>query len=220
MHFEVLVEEQSGKKALEILIPKILGEKDTFRVHAYKGIGHIPKNLQAKGDPQKRILLDQLPRLLQSYGKTFAGYSETNPAAVILICDLDAKCLKTFRKELLDILNKCNPMPLTRFCIAIEEGEAWLLGDLPAIYAAYPKAKAAVLTSYVNDSICGTWELLANAVFKGGAKALAGKGWHAVGAEKNRWAENICPNMDPFRNASPSFNYFRNTMQSLLETGD
>lgn len=120
MHFEILVEDQSGKKALEILVPKILGEDHTFKIFPYKGIGHIPKNLSAKTDAKKRILLQELPRLLRGYGKTF----ESCPAAVIVVCDLDDKCLKGFRQELFDVLNTCNPKPETRFCLAIEEGEA------------------------------------------------------------------------------------------------
>ena len=61
MHFEILVEDQSGKKALDILIPKIIGDQHSFEIHAYKGIGHIPKNLKSSTDASKRIFLDQLP---------------------------------------------------------------------------------------------------------------------------------------------------------------
>jgi hypothetical protein len=35
VHFEILVEDQSGKKALEILIPKLIGNNHSFKVHAY-----------------------------------------------------------------------------------------------------------------------------------------------------------------------------------------
>jgi hypothetical protein len=35
MHFEILVEDQSGKKALDILIPKLVGDEHTFNVHSY-----------------------------------------------------------------------------------------------------------------------------------------------------------------------------------------
>ncbi len=42
MHFEILVEDLSGKKALDILVPKILGNTHSFVVHSYKGIGRIP----------------------------------------------------------------------------------------------------------------------------------------------------------------------------------
>lgn len=214
MHFEILVEDQSGKKALDILVPKIIGDKHTFRVHPYKGIGRIPRNLGPNSDASKRILLDQLPRLLRGYGKTYANSKENCSTAVILVCDLDDKCLKAFREELDGILNSCDPKPETRFCIAIEEGEAWFLGDIPAIKSAYPRAKDAVLDKYVNDSICGTWERLANAVFAGGAATLSAKGWQAVGAEKSQWAEKISPHMDVANNASPSFVYFR---EKLLE---
>lgn len=214
MHLEILVEDQSGKKTLDILVPKIIGDDHTFKVHAYKGIGRIPKNLNNRGDASKRILLDQLPTILLGYGKTFASYPADYQAAVIVICDLDDKCLSAFHQELLNILNACTPQPKTKFCISIEEGEAWFLGDIPAVKSAYPKAKDAVLRSYVNDSICGTWEHLADAVYNGGSFALSAKGWQAVGAEKSQWAEKITPHMDVTNNASPSFAYFK---QKLLE---
>ena len=214
VHFEILVEDQSGKKALDILVPKIIGADHTFNIHTYKGIGRIPKNLGVNGNASKRILLDQLPRLLQGYGNAFANYPADCPAAVILVCDLDDKCLKAFRQELFNILNACNPGPETRFCVAIEEGEAWFIGDIPAVKAAYPNAKDAVLNAYVNDSICGTWERLADAVYKGGSIALSSRGWQAVGAEKYQWSEKISPHMNVTTNVSPSFVYFR---QKLLE---
>ncbi len=34
-----------------------------------------------------------------------------------------------------------------------------------------------ILNSYVNDSICGTWETLADAVYLGGAAALIASRW-------------------------------------------
>lgn len=77
MHFEVLVEDQSGKKALDILIPKIIGDQHTFRVIEYRGIGRIPRNLKSGVEANKRILLDRLPSLLRGYGKTFADYPRT-----------------------------------------------------------------------------------------------------------------------------------------------
>jgi hypothetical protein len=216
MHFEILVEDQSGKKALEILVPEIIGTDHTYRVIAYKGIGRIPKNLNSHSGANKRILLDQLPRLLNGYGKTFAQYPENVQAALVLVCDLDDKCLKAFRQELHGILNSCHHPPETRFCIAIEEGEAWFLGDVPAIRSAYPNARMNVLDDYVNDSICGTWETLAEAVYPGGTVELSQKGWQAVGAEKSKWAQKIAPNMDVARNASPSFNYFRSKLLELI----
>ena len=221
MHFEILVEDQSGKKALDILVPKIIGvpkligNRHTFRIIPYRGIGRIPKNLKSRTDASKRLLLDQLPKLLRGYGRTFANFPASYPATVIVVCDLDDKCLKTFRDELFAILNACNPKPETRFCIAIEEGEAWLLGDIPAIKKAYPQAKNGVLNRYQNDSICNTWELLADAVFVGGSTALKNQGWWATGKEKSAWAEKIAPQMNVNNNASPSFRYFRKKIREL-----
>lgn len=205
MHFEILVEDQSGKESLDILTPKIVGDSHTFEVIAYKGLGR---------------LLVNLPKLLRGYGETYAGYPENYPAAVIVVCDLDKKCLKAFRQQLYKILNECNPKPLARFCIAIEEGEAWLLGDIPAIKSAYPKAKDKALKAYENDSVCDTWECLANAVYPGGEKALSKKGWQGVGREKSIWAEKIAPRMDVESNKSPSFLYFKNTLQRLSQQAE
>jgi hypothetical protein len=216
MHLEILVEDQSGKRALDILVPKIIASDHTFRVHPYKGIGRIPRNLRGVADPQSRILLDQLPRLLRGYGKTFAEYPDDCPAAVVVVCDLDDRCLKEFRGRLLAVLDACRPCPRTRFCIAIEEGEAWFLGDLAAVKSVYPSAKDPVLRSYVNDSICGTWETLADALYPGGASALLREGWHVVGAEKSKWAENIVPRMDVNANRSPSFRYFAEGLRTLV----
>jgi hypothetical protein len=216
MHFEILVEDQSGKKALDILVPRILAGGHSFHVHSYKGIGRIPKNLVTHTGASKRILLEQLPKLLRGYGKAFSGYPPEYRAAVIVVADLDDKCLSIFREELLALLAACSPRPETRFCLAVEEGEAWLLGDIPAVKEAYPKAKDSLLATYVNDSICGTWERLADAVYRGGAAALAAKGWQAVGAEKSRGAERICPHMDVAKNASPSFAYFRGKLLELI----
>ena len=33
MHLEILVEDQSGKTALEVLVPKIVGNDHTFNIH-------------------------------------------------------------------------------------------------------------------------------------------------------------------------------------------
>ena len=53
MHFEVLVEDQSGGIAIDIALAKILGPNGTdhsWRTHEYKGLGHIPKDLDATAD--------------------------------------------------------------------------------------------------------------------------------------------------------------------------
>lgn len=217
MHFEVLVEDLSGKRMLDILVPRIVGDAHTFSVKSYKGIGRLPRGMTAQSEPNKRILLDQLPRLLQGYGQTFAQYPDDYSAVVFVICDLDDRCLKLFREELLGLLQRCHPAPKTQFCIAIEEGEAWLLGDIAAIKTAYAHAKDAVLNSYTNDSICGTWEKLADAIYPGGATKLKTSGWQMAGREKFLWANKITPHLTIDNNRSPSFCYFRDKLWAMTE---
>jgi hypothetical protein len=210
MHFEFLVEDQSCKKAMTVLIPQILGDSHTFRIHAYRGIGHLPKDLRPKSGADKRILLDQLPRILRGYGKS------SPQSYIVVICDLDDKNKAQFLADLNGILKACDPTPNAHFCLAVEELEAWYLGDSNAVSSAYPNVKSALLSTYVNDSICGTWERLADAIFKGGSSALKKLGWQAVGREKSKWATDICPHMDVSNNLSPSFNHMAGKLTTAV----
>lgn len=216
MHFEFLIEDASGKIALESILYKILGsngQDHTYKIIAYKGVGHIPKDLRGEIDPKRRTLLDRLPKMLRAYGKINQHFS----SAVIVVVDLDNKDCMKFKQEMLDILNVCDPKPTTLFRIAIEEGEAWLLGDSSAVKEAYPRAKTLVLNSYVQDGICGTWEKLADAIYPGGSPKLKKSGWPHIGRAKCEWAKNIAPHIDVDNNQSKSFQVFRDGIRNLLK---
>lgn len=215
MHLEVLVEDASGKKALDVLIPKIVPTHVTYKVHSYRGVGRLPKDLSHKANPQHRILLAQLPKLLQGYGAAFAQYPADYKAAVIIVCDLDDQSQGKLTLQLKKLVSSCSSPPPTRLCLAIEEGEAWFLGDSNAIRKAYPKAKQKTIDAYEQDSICGTWEVLADAVYPGGRATLKQQPWTVIGFEKSRWAEDISPHMDVEQNSSPSFRHFRDTLREL-----
>ena len=213
MHIEVLVEDSSGEKLLAQLLPLILGAQGaphTWRLKAYKGIGRIPPGLTAKADPAKRILLDQLPRLLQGYGRT-PGID-----AVVVVLDTDRRDCKEFLKELRAVAQRCKPAPRTLFRLAIEEMEAWYLGDRAGLMQAYPRAKREVLDRYVQDSVCNTWELMADAVRVGGAAAIKKAGWPLPGQIKHEWAEKMGPFMRIDQNVSPSFGKFRDGLLRLV----
>lgn len=213
MHIEVLVEDSSGAKLLENLLPKIIGSQGvphTWRIHPYKGIGRLPAGLTAKTDPSKRALLDQLPRLLAGYGKT-PGID-----AVAVVVDSDRRDCKSFLQELKGLLANCHPAPNTLFRLAIEEIEAWFFGDRQALQAAYPRARIPVLNGYVQDSACGTWELLADAIYPGGSAAIRHTGWPLPGQIKHEWAERIGPHMDVENNQSASFCKFRDGLRRLV----
>jgi hypothetical protein len=213
MHIEILAEDSSGEKLLEALLPKLLGEyanPHTWNMHSYKGIGRIPKNLKGSSDPSKRILLDRLPKLLQGYGRT-PGID-----AVVVVLDTDKRDCVDFLAELKTLAAGCTPAPNTFFRLAIEEVEAWYLGDRQALTDAYPRAKADVLNRYVQDSACDTWELLADAVYPGGSAAIKKVGWPLPGQLKHEWAEKIGPLLEPDRNESPSFGKLRDGLRRLV----
>lgn len=213
MHIEILIEDISGMKMLEAVLPKLLGqqgEPHTWRVHPYKGIGRIPKSLSVIGDPTKRILLDQLPRILSGYGNT-PGID-----AVIVVLDSDRRDCKSFLAELKKLAADCNSISRTMFRLAIEEVEAWYLGDREALRTAYPRIKTNVLNRYTQDEVCDTWELLADAVYPGGSAAINQMGWPLPGQIKCEWAEKIGPLLEPDRNTSPSFGKLRDGLRRLV----
>jgi hypothetical protein len=212
MHIEILVEDSSGKALLESLVPKILGawnNPHTWSIHFYKGIGRIPTGLTTRGDPAKRILLEQLPRVLQGYGNT-PGID-----AVVVVLDSDRRNCVDFLRELRAVVATCRPAPNTLFRLAIEEIEAWYLGDRAALVVAYPNAKVRVLDSYAQDSVCGTWEVLADAVYPGGSVAIKKAGWPLPGQVKHDWAVNVGPHLNIEHNASPSFRKFRDGLRRI-----
>ena len=85
--------------------------------------------------------------------------------------------------------------------------------------AAYPRVRQDVLRQYVQDSVCDTWELLADAVYPGGSSAIKKAGWPLPGQVKHEWAKKIAPFMDPGRNVSPSFRKFRDGLRQLCTEG-
>lgn len=201
MHIEILVEDLSGKALLECLMAKFVDI--TYRIHSYRGVGKLPPGLKPGTDASKRILLDQLPRLLQGYGRSLP------PGQLVLVVfDSDRNSCQELLTALKQLAAQCEPCPNVMFRLAIEEMEAWILGDQEAILKEYPKAKVQVLQSYQPDSICGTWEVLAEAVYPGGAKKLKAQGFQAIGREKHRWAREIGPHLKLDSNQSPSFKKF------------
>jgi hypothetical protein len=214
MHFVLYIEDISGKKMLDILVPKIISPPLTFRTHPYKGIGTIPKNLRKLPDPIKKTLLDKLPAILRAHGKC----SNPNDLTVIVVVDCDTRDCITFKQELTNVLESCNPKPAAFFRIAIEEIEAWLLGDKMAIEKAYPKMNQPEYLEYKQDSKNGTWEKLADITLSSGvAKSLKKAPYPEIGKQKIEWAQRIGACMDINNNASPSFNCFKKKLEELAQ---
>lgn len=155
-YIEFLVEDKSGEILVDQVMQKYVLRKENieYTINSFKGIGKIPSKAKNLSQIKSGRLLTDLPLYLRGIGRSL----ETMPGkkAIFVIFDKDnVDCsLQVF------------------FCIAIEEMEAWLLGDKEAVIKAYPRAKKQLLQKYVQDSIIGTWECLADIVYKGGLHSL------------------------------------------------
>lgn len=206
MHLEILIEDSSGGRLLGHLLPKLLGPNGanhSWKLHSYNGIGRIPKNLLAGSDPSKRILLDRLPALLRGYGNT-PGID-----AILVVVDTDKRDCATFLTELRAVADVPGAHPRVMFRLAIEEVEAWYLGDRAALLKAYPRIRSKVLDAYVQDSAGGTWELLASAI-----PSIADR---SAGQIKHEWADKIGPLLNLESNRSLSFCKFRDGIRRLID---
>ena len=215
MHIVFLVEDSSGQRLLEHLVPKLIGpngDPHTWRIFGYRGAGHIPRGLTSTSDPSHRILLDRLPALLAGHART------PGTDAIVVVTDTDRQNCKEFLAELKQVAETKGAADRTLFRLAIEEMEALYFGDRTALLAAWPRAKKRVLNRYKQDQVCGTWEMLADAVHPGGAAALRTGGWPSSGDAKHEWAERMGPLMDPSRNLSPSFGKLRDGLHRLTAT--
>ena len=215
MHFQFLTEDRSGECFIEQFMKKILQNHSdvTYNCHCFHGIGGFNPKLNAK-EAKTGKLLNDLAIYLRGFDKSLQGIH----AVILVIDDNDDKDTDVFFEELENVANDSLVLMDRVFCIAVEELEAWLLGDEHAVLQAYPAAKIPVLRAYQQDSICGTWETLANAVYKGGyAKMLKDNpSYQARGKIKCEWAESIGACLDIHNNKSPSFQRFVHEIEKRL----
>ena len=215
MHFQYLVEDQSGAALIRILMQKIveLYPNATYDCKGFRGIGGFTRKNTIKETKTGKLLND-----LATYLRGFDRSLQSFPSVIIVVLDSDDHDVQQFRSEL-EAVAMQNTIKIDHgFCLAVEEIEAWLLGDRHALLSAYPHAKMHVLNTYVQDSICGTWEVLADAVYPGGTSKLSRE--HAsfieIGKLKAEWAQNIGIHMDLKSNESPSFNDFIHEIERRL----
>jgi hypothetical protein len=217
IYIELLVEDESGKILIEEIMKKYKGDREDldYKVHGFKGIGRLPKKSDKVHNVKSFCLLNDLPIYLRGINDSIKDWS--GQKAIFVILDNDDENCAELKRKLDDLCNTLDLSVQVFFCIAIEEMEAWLLGDKAALYAAYPSAKQQVVNKYKQDSVTGTWECLANAVYKGGVSKLKkdATSYFEIGREKRRWAEEIGIHMDIRNNQSPSFRYFISKLDKL-----
>ncbi|MDR2116263.1 MAG: DUF4276 family protein [Planctomycetaceae bacterium] len=215
------MEDASGKLLLEHLVPQILGPKgkpNKYRIINIQELKHrvmaqMPRHL-ARTLSWDAILFQTLTIQLRAYGKSLPRKN----GVVIIVVDLDYRDFKTFYHQLESLFSAGHSVPVVGggVRLAVEEMEAWILGDLAAVRRAYPFANEFILKSYEQDSICGTWEWLADAIFHGGSEHLTKIGYPKIGCEKCRWADNIGQYMKVDANQSPSFQAFHRLLKQFL----
>jgi Domain of unknown function (DUF4276) len=193
MRLHVLVEGESEEALLRGWLPRFLPPCHTFNIYKHRGKGRLPRDPVRVPDIRREGLLDQLPAKLRAYGK--ALNPETDRLLVLVDAD-DDPCLE-LKARLLETLESCDPRPVVLFRLAIEETEAFYLGDPQAIRRAFRQAKLQRLKGYVQDSVCGTSELFQSII-----------GDPVV--DKPRWAERMAPYLGTAwkgndANRSPSF---------------
>ncbi len=215
MHFQYLIEDQSGAVLIRLLMRKIveLYPDVTYDCKGFRGIGGFTKKNTIK-ETKTGKLLNDLATYLRGFDRSFRNF----PAVIIVVLDSDDHDVEQFRSELEAVAIQ-NLITIDHvFCLAVEEIEAWLLGDRQALLSAYPQAKMQVLNTYVQDSICGTWEVLADAVYPGGTSKLSRDraSFVEIGKLKAEWAENIGIHMDLKSNESLSFNCFIHEIEKRL----
>lgn len=175
MRLHVLVEGDSEKTLLERWLPRFL-PRHAFTLIRHRGKGKLPGDALKAADIRREGILDQLPAKLRAYGHALNPETDR----VVVLVDLDDDDCSDLKRRLVALLEHCDPRPVVLFRIAIEETEAFFLGDPAAIRAAFPQAKIQRMKDYVPDSICGAWELFQRVV-------------DARSEDKVGWAERMAP---------------------------
>ena len=194
MHIEFLVEEYSTEVTLNFIVPKIIGDIHTFKIHNFQN---------------KDRLLKKLPERLQGYSK----FIPDNWRIVILVDEDRCDC-QELKRKLCDassvVTKQKGNIVLHR--IAVEELESWFIGDVTAIRAEYEKIPVSLSqqAKFRNpDTIKGgTWEQLDKILKKYG---------YETGLQKIDFAEKVSPHMDVENNLSRSFQIFRDGLRSIVK---
>jgi hypothetical protein len=193
MHIEFLVEEASTEIALKEIVPKIIGNVHTFKIHNFQN---------------KDRLLKRLPERMKAY----ANFIHDDWRIVVLV-DEDRSDCQELKKKLCHassiVTQKKGNIVLHR--IVVEELESWFIGDVAAIRAEYEKIPVSLSQQAKfrdPDAIKGgTWEELDKILKKYG---------YETGLQKMDFAQKVSPHMDVENNQSRSFQVFRDGLRRMI----
>lgn len=194
MRLHILVEGPAEEAFVNEWMPRFLPSQHLFKTIVHRGKGRLSEGPTTVPDPKRQGLLDQLPAKLKAYAKCLNSSTDR----VLVLIDSDDEPCRTLKQRLVRCHRKHAPEVVARFRIAIEETEAFYLGEPKAIKRAFPKAKLHKLSGYVQDSVCGTWELFRDII-----------GYRTDMKDKPSWAtemgKHITVDYEGRFNKSPSF---------------
>ncbi|HEX4960030.1 MAG TPA: DUF4276 family protein [Thermoanaerobaculia bacterium] len=168
-----LLEEQSMRELLQVLLPRLIPEEIPYRLIAHEGRTDLERSI---------------PRKLRAW--------KTPGVRFIVLQDKDSADCKALKEKLVGLCDDAG-RPDTLVRIVCDHLEAWLLGDLSAVEAAFGPRGLSRLQSrrkYRNPDALGnaSQEL----------KRLV------PGYQKVSGARAVAPHLTPDRNVSHSFGVF------------
>jgi len=202
LRLEVLVEDRSTEQALRHLIPRITPDC-LFNIRSFDS---------------KHALMKRLPSRLQGYAEHVRFDASLR---IVVIVDLDDDDCHELKKILEDAAGAAGllslslaqgaEMPVIATRIAIEELEAWFIGGVEALRAAYPRVPQSLAARQkfrVPDDVRGgTWEAV--------ERLLQSFGYHTGGLRKIALADEVARHMDVENNRSASFRCLRDGIRRL-----
>ena len=198
---EILVEEPSMEAALLEVMPRILKNRAQWK----------PINMGSKGK-----LLKALPARLRAYRKRIENGEDLK---IIVLIDRDSDNCERLKRRLETIAREAGLTTKTAVNgqgdfqvvtrIAIEELEAWFMGDVDALKAAFTSMKSVNFPgNFRNPDNGGTWERL--------HRFLKRHGIYRKSYPKIEAARKIAKHMEPGRNRSRSFQSFLQGVEACL----
>lgn len=199
MHLEVLIEELSAEPVVRRVVDEVLPAGATYAVRFFEG---------------KSDLLGSLVERLRGY----RNWSMDGLRVVVLV-DRDRDDCRRLKDELESFAHQTGfttrrsaagrPVEVCNR-IAVEELEAWLLGDEEALRAAFPRVRPFAGTAQFRDpdAIDGTWETAERLLRRGG--------YYLEGLRKTDFAERVAPHLDLAHNRSSSFRTFVTGVADLV----
>ena len=200
MHIEFLVEEPSAEAFFAEFLPKIVAGGTTWKLIAFQG---------------KTDLLANLTKRLKGY----AAWLPNDWRIVVLVDEDRGDCSK-LKHQLEDAAKAAGMITKSRSTdgafavlnrIAVEELEAWFLGDVEGLCTAYPGVPSSLGSREIfrdPDAVPGgSWEAL--------ERVLQRAGHFRGGIGKIELARTMAMHLEPSRNRSRSFQCFMKGIAAL-----